>query len=255
MRATTLLWEDLRANILNYRLLLGLFVFQAVQSFLLETGQGSPPPTESLLQDLFYLASLVGAGFFSVFGSVALLEEEKLGTLPTLFTTPLSLKEYLAAKISFPLLSWLIAWGLVLVNLVVMKRSIGEMPLGQLAAASLALFLCVLSVMLFTILLSTLLRDTRIPILVTFSLIFVYLLFLHSFYLEGMEPGHPVGKIGWFVPFVHADKVWIWVFDRVDYVRITISPAAELVWLAASCLLLLICLNALLLIRYRRSIG
>ncbi len=255
MRVTTLLWEDLRENILNYRLLLGLFIFQAVQSFLLEPGQGSPPRTEDLLQDLFYLASLVGAGFFSVFGSLALLEEERLGTLPTLFTTPLSLKEYLAAKISFPLLSWLIAWGLVLVNLAVMKSSIGQMPPRLMAVASVALLLCVLSVMLFTVLLSTLLRDTRIPILVTFSLIFVYLLFLHPFYLEGMEPGHPVGKIGWFLPFVHADKVWIWVFDRVDYAQITIRPAVELVWLAGSCLLLVTGLNALLLVRYRRSFG
>jgi len=255
VRVTALLWEDLRENVLNYRLFLGLFVFQAVQSFLLEPGQGIPPRTEDLLQDVFHLGSLVGAGFFSVFGSLALLEEERLGTLPTLFTAPLSLKEYLVAKISFPVFSWLIAWGLVLLNLAVMKSSIGEMPPGPMAVASIALLLCVLSVMLFTLFLSTLLRDARIPILVAFSLIFLHLLFLHSFYLEGMETGHPISTIGWLLPFVHADKVWIWAFDRVDYAEMAIRPVVELLWLAVSCLLLVTALNALLWVRYRRSIG
>lgn len=253
-RIVTVFWEDLRENLVNYRLLVGLAIFQVLQSFLLDTDPYSAAATESLLQDFFYLVSLIGAGFFSVLGSLALLEEEKLGTIQTLFTAPLSVKEYLVAKISFPTATWLLAWVLVLLNLRVMKPSIGEMPLPDMAIASFALLLCVESMVLFTLLVSTLLRDSRPAILVTFSLIFVYLLLLHPFYLEGVSPDHPIGQVGWLLPLQHADRAWIWIFDRNNYAEIAINPMAELAWLTASCLILWLCLNTLLLVRYRRRI-
>jgi len=252
LRTTIIFLEDLRKELLNCRLLLCLLLLQVVQCFLLNPGPGNLASTEHLLEEFFYTVSLAASMVFSIYGSAALTEEERLGTLQTLFLAPISLREYIQAKISFPVFSWLLSWCLLLLNICLARRWIGTVCSGDLLIAATALFLCVLSVMLFTVLVCTLTRDIRTALLLTLSLIFLHLVVIRPLY--GIGPvGFLVGAT-WFMPFVHADRVWIWAFEKIVYARIAVSPWLEILWLGLFSLFVLMATILVLVRRYRRSI-
>jgi len=254
LRTAVIFLEDLRKELLNYRLFLCLLLLQGLQCFLLDRGPDNLIPTELLFQEFFYHVSLAASVVFSVYGSVTLVEEERLGTLQTLFLAPISLREYLQAKISYPIFSWLVAWCLVLLNLYLVGGSLGVLPLGDLLIAATGLFLSVLSIILFTVLVSTITRDFRVAILLTFSLVFLHLVVIRPLYMIGMESGHLLARASWFIPFLHASKVWIWVFEKTRYGEIAINPSLEILWLGLFCLVVLSTTIMILARRYRRSI-
>ncbi len=253
-RSAIIFLEDLRKEFFNYHLVCCLLIFQLLQCFLLDPGPGSLAITERLFQEFFYLVSLAASMVFSVYGSVALTEEERQGTLQTLFLAPISVREYLWAKISFPILAWALTWCLILLNLGLMRGTLGLLPLGDVLIASIALFLCVLSIVLLTLLVSVLLRDSRVALLLVFSLIFIHLVIIQPLYMIGMESSHPLAVASWFFPFLHASKIWIWVFERISYGQIAINAGLEMVWLGSFCVLVVCAMMMILTRRYRRSI-
>ena len=253
MRARIVFFEDLRKELDGYRLIFCLFVFQVLQVFVLYKGRGSAP-TEVLLEEAFYLTSVSAGVIFSVFGSVALMEEEKQGTLPTLFLAPITLRQYLGARLSFPLFSWLLAWLLVLLNINLMGGSIGTVTISRLAASAGALFLMVAGTMLLTILVATILRDTRPAILMAFSLVFLHLVVVRPLFFLLSGESHTLLEVFWFLPFLHADRVWIWALQYIQYEEIAISPGLEILWLGVFCILMLSGIFLVLWRRYHRSI-
>lgn len=254
MRSTIIFMEDLRGEVLGYRLLFVLFIFQLTVAFLLDPGQGGNATTESLLEEAFYVTSVVAGVMFSVLGSASLSEEGK-GTLATLFLTPISVWQYLKAKLAMPFLSWTLAWLLFLASVTLMQGSLGTVPAIYLATAMTALYLSVAGAMLLTILLTVLARDLRVGILSIFSLIFLHLVLVRPFYLWSAQTSHILTRVAWFLPFLHADRAWIWSLNRYRYENIAVDPALELSWLLLFSIALLTLILMTLRRRYRRSIG